>query len=185
MRHVHTPQPQRFVLHYALHRIASGHVLMAATEQGVAAVLLGDSAETLMLDLQQRFPLAQLHPGGALLQRWGSAVLAVVSHPSVQHMVPLDVLQGTAFQHKVWRALRSIPAGQTRTYGELARSIGHPQAMRAVASACAANPVAVLVPCHRVLRSDGGLGGYRWGLERKQRLLQLEAQYSHNADLKR
>ena len=110
----------------------------------------------------------------AMSRNQPKAALTALAHPSLQHMVPLDTEQGTAFQRKVWKALRGIPPGQTRTYTEVAHAIGQPKAVRAVASACAANPLAVLVPCHRVLRSDGGWGGYRWGLARKQQLLQLE-----------
>lgn len=162
------------VLHYTQHRCALGQVLLAATSKGVAAVLLGDNPGELREDLQQRYPQAQLSSGGPLLQRWSATVLEILAHPTLQHVVPLDAVSGTDFQRKVWKALRGIPAGQTRTYTEVAHSVGQPQAVRAVASACAANPVAVLVPCHRVLRSDGGWGGYRWGLERKQQLLRQE-----------
>lgn len=162
------------VLHYIVRPCVLGQVLVAATERGIAAVLLDDSADALLAQLQQRYPHVRLEQGGALLQRWCDTVLEILAHPSLQHMVPLDTEQGTAFQRKVWKALRGIPPGQTRTYTEVAHAIGQPKAVRAVASACAANPLAVLVPCHRVLRSDGGWGGYRWGLARKQQLLQLE-----------
>ena len=164
------------VLHYTVHACALGKVLVAATPKGITAVLLGDEKKALLEDLLQRYPHAQLAIGGQVLERWGDTVLEILAHPRLQHIVPLDVVHGTVFQQKVWKALRAIPAGQTRTYSEVAQSIGHPQSVRAVASACAANPLAVLVPCHRVLRRDGGLGGYRWGLERKQHLLALEAQ---------
>lgn len=163
-------------LHYAVHACSLGYVLLAATSQGMAAVLLGDSPPELLTALQQRYPQRALVPGGAVLQRWGATVLNIVEHPRLQHVVPLDVLQGTDFQRQVWKALRGIPAGQTRTYADMAHAVGRPQAVRAVASACGANPLAILVPCHRVLRSDGGLGGYRWGIARKQQLLRQEAQ---------
>lgn len=169
-----SPSSAPLVLHYTLRQSALGQVLVAATPKGIAAVLLGDSKSALISDLQQRYPKAQLDTGGPLLHRWSDTVLEILEHPTLQHVVPLDVVGGTAFQRKVWKALRSIPPGQTRTYTELAKAAGQPQAVRAVASACAANPLAVLVPCHRVLRSDGGWGGYRWGLERKQQLLQQE-----------
>lgn len=162
------------LLHYTVRACTLGQVLVAATSQGIAAVLLGDDKTALIDDLQRRYPQAQLETGGAMLHRWSDTVLEILAHPRLQHMVPLDVLQGTEFQHKVWKALARIPAGQTRTYRELAQSLGLPHAVRAVASACGANPLAVLVPCHRVVRSDGGLGGYRWGLQRKQQLLQME-----------
>ena len=155
---------------------AWGLALVAATERGIAAVLLGDDRTALIADLQQRFARAQLDTGGALLHRWSDVVLGALAHPSAALVqpVPLD-MYGTAFQQQVWQLLRSIPAGQTRSYSAVAQALGQPQAVRAVASACGANPVAVLVPCHRVLRSDGGLGGYRWGLQRKQQLLVHEA----------
>jgi len=162
------------VLHYTVRACPLGQVLVAATPKGIAAVLLGDDKTQLISDLQQRYPQAQLDTGGPVLQRWSDTVLEILAHPSLQHVVPLDVLGGTEFQRKVWKALRGIPAGQTRSYTELAQAIGQPQAVRAVAGACAANPLAVLVPCHRVLRSDGGWGGYRWGIARKQQLLQQE-----------
>jgi AraC family transcriptional regulator, regulatory protein of adaptative response / methylated-DNA-[protein]-cysteine methyltransferase len=166
------------VLHYTLRRSKLGEVLVAATPKGIAAVLLGDSKSALIDDLQLRYPQAQLDTGGPLLHRWSDTVLEILEHPRLQHVVPLDAVSGTDFQRKVWKALRGIPAGQTRTYTEVAHAIGQPQAVRAVASACAANPLAVLVPCHRVLRSDGGWGGYRWGIERKQQLLQQEGAIS-------
>lgn len=165
---------ETLVLHYTVRSCPLGQVLVAATPKGIAAVLLGESKAQLIADLQQRYPAAALDTGGPVLHRWSDTVLEILAHPTLQHVVPLDVQAGTDFQRKVWKALRGIPAGQTRTYTELAQAIGQPQAVRAVASACAANPLAVLVPCHRVLRSDGGWGGYRWGLERKQQLLQQE-----------
>lgn len=165
---------ETLVLHYTVRRCPLGQVLVAATPKGIAAVLLGDNKTTLIEDLQQRYPGAQLDTGGPVLHRWSDTVLEILEHPTLQHVVPLDTVSGTDFQRKVWKALRGIPAGQTRTYTELAQAIAQPQAVRAVASACAANPLAVLVPCHRVLRSDGGWGGYRWGLARKQQLLEQE-----------
>ena len=157
----HPPASLPLQLHYTVRACALGQVLVAATPNGIAAVLLGDDKSALIDDLQQRYPLAELGTGGPVLHRWSDTV-------------PLDVQGGTEFQRKVWKALRSIPPGQTRSYGQVARHLEQPQAVRAVASACAANPLAVLVPCHRVLRSDGGLGGYRWGLQRKQLLLEME-----------
>ena len=165
---------ETLVLHYTVRRCPLGQVLVAATPKGIAAVLLGDNKSALIEDLQQRYPGAQLNTGGPVLHRWSDTVLEILEHPTLQHVVPLDAISGTDFQRKVWKALPGIPAGQARTYTELAQAVGQPQAVRAVASACAANPLAVLVPCHRVLRSDGGWGGYRWGLERKQQLLQQE-----------
>ena len=164
----------RLVLHYTVRSSVLGWVLVAATNKGVAAVLLGDEKSALLADLQARYPQAQLVKGGEVLDRWCDTVLEIVAHPSLDHLVPLDLQQGTEFQRKVWKGLRNIPPGQTRSYTDLAKAIGCPQSVRAVASACGANPVAVLVPCHRVLRSDGRFGGYRWGLERKLKLLELE-----------
>lgn len=173
----HAPTPSSpFVLHYTVRSCVWGLALVAATERGIAAVLLGDDRSALIDDLQRRFARAQLDTGGALLHRWSDAVLATLAHPGAapSQPVPLD-MHGTAFQQQVWQALRSIPPGQTRSYRQVAQALGQPLAVRAVASACAANPLAVLVPCHRVLRSDGGWGGYRWGLQRKQQLLAHEA----------
>lgn len=170
----HPPASLPLQLHYTVRACALGQVLVAATPNGIAAVLLGDDKSALIDDLQQRYPLAELGTGGPVLHRWSDTVLEILAHPSLQHIVPLDVQGGTEFQRKVWKALRSIPPGQTRSYGQVAKHLEQPQAVRAVASACAANPLAVLVPCHRVLRSDGGLGGYRWGLQRKQLLLKME-----------
>lgn len=166
------------VLHYAVRRCPLGQVLVAATDKGIAAVLLGDSKAALLEDVQQRHPGAVLESDGPVLQRWCDTVMEILKHPTLQHVVPMEPIHGTDFQRKVWKALRGIPPGQTRTYTELAHAIGQPKAVRAVASACAANPLAVLVPCHRVLRSDGGWGGYRWGLERKQQLLRQEGALS-------
>lgn len=165
------------LLHYTVRRCALGQVLVAATPQGVAAVLLGADKTALIEDLQQRFPTAQLATGGPQLHAWSDAVLEAMAAPQSALVVPLHWIGGTPFQQQVWKALQSIAPGQTRSYAQVAQALGQPQAVRAVASACAANPTAVLVPCHRVLRSDGGWGGYRWGLERKQRLLELESEF--------
>lgn len=164
-----------------------GLVLVAATEQGVCAVLIGEDAEQLQLSLQQAFPRASLVPAHEGLELWLQQVLAVLGNSvirtsgignSVQTAtlppdLPLD-LHGTAFQLRVWHMLKQIPPGSTMTYSELAAKLGQPKAIRAVASACAANKLAVLVPCHRVVRSDGNLAGYRWGLALKQKLLDIE-----------
>lgn len=163
-------------LRYTIVPSPHGRLLVAATDRGVAAVLLGESDTTLIRDLATQFPEAErtrVDTGDAWLGELVQGVAAEVARPGSGGGLPLD-LHGTAFQWKVWRALTTIPAGETRTYTELARSVGRPRAVRAVASACAANRVAVLVPCHRVVRSDGSLGGYRWGLERKARLLARE-----------
>ncbi len=146
-----------------------GYVLVAETEAGVAAVLIGEDPPELLADLQVRFPGARIEVGAVALE----AVLEAVDHPSRGFAGPLAV-GGTDFQQRVWAALTAIPAGETRSYTEIARVIGAPLAVRAVAGACAANAIAVLIPCHRVVRGDGSLGGYRWGVERKRALLDRE-----------
>lgn len=151
---------------------ALGQLLVAATDRGVAAVSLGDSAAELESGLRAELPDATITRDDTAVGAWASAV-AEAAAGGVSPTVPLDV-QGTAFQRRVWSALRQIPPGATRTYGEVAEAIGQPTAVRAVAHACASNPVALAVPCHRVVRRDGTLGGYRWGLERKQQLLAAE-----------
>jgi AraC family transcriptional regulator, regulatory protein of adaptative response / methylated-DNA-[protein]-cysteine methyltransferase len=144
-----------------------GVLLVAATDRGVAAVSLGDTGRALERALASEFPAATLVRDDAGVQVYTDAVIA---DPAT---VPLDVA-GTEFQRRVWDALRAIPVGSTRTYSEIAAAIGHPTAVRAVASACAHNPVALVVPCHRVVRRDGALGGYRWGEQRKEALLKSE-----------
>ncbi|HET7600515.1 MAG TPA: bifunctional DNA-binding transcriptional regulator/O6-methylguanine-DNA methyltransferase Ada [Gemmatimonadales bacterium] len=150
-----------------------GLVLIAATERGVCAVQLGDDESRLAAALRHEFPAAELVPDDESLGDWVAAVVRRVGGEPTSDDVPLDV-RATAFQWRVWTTLRGIPRGETRTYAEVARDVGAPRATRAVARACASNPVAVLVPCHRVVRTDGELGGYRWGLERKAKLLQRE-----------
>jgi AraC family transcriptional regulator of adaptative response/methylated-DNA-[protein]-cysteine methyltransferase len=151
-----------------------GTVLVAATQKGVCAILLGDDAGTLVRDLEERFPRARLIAGDREFERTVARVVRFVEAPRVGLDLPLDV-RGTAFQQRVWQALRSIPAGSRASYGEIAERIGAPKAVRAVARACAANALAVAIPCHRVVRQDGTLAGYRWGVERKRALLEREA----------
>jgi len=160
-------------IRFAVGVCSLGQVLVAASERGVCAILLGDSADMLAADLAQRFPRARLLEGGADFQQQLARVIAFVERPSAGLELPLDV-RGTAFQERVWQALRAVPAGATTNYSELAHAIGAPRAVRAVAGACAANPLAIAIPCHRVLRSDGNLSGYRWGVERKRELLARE-----------
>lgn len=160
-------------LHFALARCSLGAILVAATDRGVCAILLGDEPEALLRELHERFPRAELRGGEAGFERLVARVIALVEQPGAGHDLPLDI-RGTAFQQKVWAALRGVPAGRTATYTEIARRVGSPNAIRAVAAACAANPLAVAVPCHRVVRLDGNLAGYRWGLARKQELLERE-----------
>ena len=152
-----------------------GAILVAATGQGICAILLGDDANALVQDVQQRFPQAQLVGGDAAFEQWMAQVIGFVDTPTRGLALPLDV-RGTAFQQQVWQALRRIPVGSTVSYSDLADQLGMPQASRAVAGACAANALAVAIPCHRVVRRDGALSGYRWGVERKRALLAREAE---------
>jgi AraC family transcriptional regulator of adaptative response/methylated-DNA-[protein]-cysteine methyltransferase len=162
-------------LHVAVRSISLGSVLMAASSRGVCAVSLGDDPGALMHELHREFPGADLTeaPASAELLRWMEALELHLERRGPRPELPLD-LRGTALQMSVWNFLMSTAEGEVLSYGALARAVGSPRAVRAVASACGANRVAVLVPCHRVLRGDGGLGGYRWGLERKQALLEGE-----------
>jgi AraC family transcriptional regulator of adaptative response/methylated-DNA-[protein]-cysteine methyltransferase len=158
----------------AVRRSSLGTVLVGRSAQGICAILLGDDPDDLLRDLQRRFPEAQLRTAGPELDGTVTAVVELVEAPAARRFdVQLD-LRGTTFQRRVWHALREIPAGSTATYAEVAERIGAPGSARAVAGACAANPVAVAVPCHRVVRNDGGLSGYRWGVERKRALLERE-----------
>jgi AraC family transcriptional regulator of adaptative response/methylated-DNA-[protein]-cysteine methyltransferase len=149
-----------------------GLAIVAATDKGICALFFGDSEEDLVAALRERFPAARIEPGESLSE-WLEAALRAVEEPERAADLPLDI-RGTAFQQRVWQALRDIPAGRTATYTDIARSIGDARAVRAVAGACAANPVALAIPCHRIIRSDGKLAGYRWGLDRKKRLLSRE-----------
>jgi AraC family transcriptional regulator, regulatory protein of adaptative response / methylated-DNA-[protein]-cysteine methyltransferase len=160
-------------IRFAVAGCTLGSILVAASERGVCAILLGDAADALERDLRQRFPGATLIVGDAEFERMVSEVVTFVEAPRAGLDLPLD-LRGTAFQRRVWQALRQIPPGSTVSYTDVAESIGAPGAVRAVAGACAANPLAVAVPCHRVVRRGGGLSGYRWGVERKQALLARE-----------
>jgi AraC family transcriptional regulator, regulatory protein of adaptative response / methylated-DNA-[protein]-cysteine methyltransferase len=159
---------------YAVAPCALGRVLVAQSTRGVCAVLLGDEDEAMVQDLRHRLPHATLKLGDASFNRLMALVLRFIDAPRLGLNLPLDV-RGTAFQQRVWQALQTIPPGQTLSYAEVAARIGSPQAVRAVAGACAANALAIVIPCHRVLRSDGTLSGYRWGVERKRALLALEA----------
>lgn len=161
-------------MRYAVARCWLGNALVAGTERGICAVLFADDAGALLPELRGRFPAARISAGGEAFAARVAEVVKAVEHPerSAAHL-PLDIL-GTAFQRRVWMALRAIPAGKTATYSEIAEQIGDAKAVRAVAGACAANHIAVVVPCHRVIRADGGMGGYRWGMERKEKLLGRE-----------
>jgi AraC family transcriptional regulator of adaptative response/methylated-DNA-[protein]-cysteine methyltransferase len=151
---------------------ALGAVLVAATDRGLCSVTLGSSAATLEAALRREFPAAQLERADAELRAWAGAVVARLAGNEAERL-PLDV-RGTAFQWQVWEALQRIPRGATKSYAEIARDIGRPTAARAVAGACASNKLAVVIPCHRVVREDGDLGGYRWGIQRKRGLLEAE-----------
>jgi AraC family transcriptional regulator, regulatory protein of adaptative response / methylated-DNA-[protein]-cysteine methyltransferase len=161
-------------IRFAVGESSLGSILVARSERGVCAILLGDDPDALARELQDRFPRATLIGGDAGFEDLVARVVGFVEAPGLGLDLPLDV-RGTAFQQRVWQALREIPAGSTVSYTEIAGRIGSPKAVRAVASACAANPLAVAIPCHRVVRTDGGLSGYRWGVERKRALLQREA----------
>ncbi len=161
-------------IRFAVGECSLGSILVAMTDKGVCAILLGDDADALVRDLQDRFPKAQLIGGDKDFEQLVAMVVGFVEAPALGLDLPLDV-QGTAFQQRVWQALREIPAGETASYSTIAKRIGSPKAVRAVARACAANPIAVATPCHRVVRNDGGLSGYRWGVERKRALLEREA----------
>jgi len=160
-------------IRFAVGACSLGSVLVAATDQGVCAILLGDDPEALARQLQDSFPRAVLSGGGAAFDQWVAQAVGLVEQPGLGHQLPLDV-RGTAFQRRVWEMLRQIPPGQTTTYTEIAEKLGQPRAARAVAGACAANTLAVAIPCHRVVRRDASLSGYRWGVERKAELLRRE-----------
>jgi AraC family transcriptional regulator of adaptative response/methylated-DNA-[protein]-cysteine methyltransferase len=151
-----------------------GWLLVAATERGVCRISLGDSAPPLERALRAEFPAAAVVGDDGTLEAWVARLRAYLDGDTPQIDLPLDV-RATAFQRRVWEALQRIPFGSTRSYSEVARAIGRPAAARAVARACATNPAAVVIPCHRVVREDGGLGGYRWGLKRKEALLARES----------
>lgn len=163
-------------IRFAVGQCALGAVLVAESQRGVCAILLGDEPEPLLHELQRHFHAATMLGGDAGFDLRVAQVAAFVEQPVRGLDLPLDI-RGTVFQQKVWQALRQIPAGSRLSYAELAQRIGAPSAVRAVAGACAANVLAVAIPCHRVVRSDGGLSGYRWGIERKQALLQREAEF--------
>jgi len=160
-------------IRFAVGQCSLGLILVARTDRGVCAILLGDDPDTLARELQDRFPRATLIDDDEELDELVARVVEFVEAPATGLDLPLDV-RGTAFQRRVWQALREIPAGSTASYTDVAGRIGAPNSVRAVAQACAANPLAVAIPCHRVVRSDGGLSGYRWGVERKRALIQRE-----------
>lgn len=161
------------VIRFAIGECSLGSVLVAATDKGICAIAFGEDPDALLRDLQDRFPRAELVGGDATFEATVAKVIGLVEAPAKGIDLPLHV-RGTAFQHRVWQALREIPPGATASYAEIAARIGAPRAVRAVAQACAANALAVAIPCHRVVRRDGELSGYRWGVERKRALLERE-----------
>lgn len=162
-------------IHFAIAQCSLGAVLVACSERGVCAILLGDEPQALLDDLHLRFPKAHLVGADAAFEQVVAKVLSFIETPKSGLDLPLDI-RGTAFQQRVWQALGKIEPGTTASYAQVAASIGAPNAVRAVAGACAANALAVAIPCHRVVRTDGGLSGYRWGVERKRTLLDRERQ---------
>ena len=167
------PQPSA-TIDYATAACSLGTLLIAGTASGVCALLLADDTDAALAELERRFPGSLLRSAPGRLGAWLPAALDLVERPAEDGDLPLDP-HGTPFQRRVWQELRRIPAGRTASYTEIAVRIGRPGAARAVAGACAANPLAIAVPCHRVVRQDGSLSGYRWGVERKRALLAREA----------
>jgi AraC family transcriptional regulator of adaptative response/methylated-DNA-[protein]-cysteine methyltransferase len=161
-------------IRFAIGQCSLGDILVAQSQRGICAILLGDDADTLLRELQDQFPKAHLIGGDAAFEHLVAQVVGFVEAPSIGLNLPLDV-RGTAFQERVWQALREIPPGTTVSYTQVAARIGAPKAVRAVAQACGANHLAVAIPCHRVVRRDGDISGYRWGVERKRTLLNREA----------
>lgn len=160
-------------IHYTVVTCSLGYVLVGATERGICAVSLGDSPSLLEAALKVDYPAATIERDEAELGEWVTALLQHLEGKQPHLELPLDI-QATAFQWRVWQELRRIPLGETRTYSQVAQAIGSPKAVRAVGTACGSNRVAVVIPCHRVIREDGSMGGYRWGLERKEELLRRE-----------
>jgi AraC family transcriptional regulator of adaptative response/methylated-DNA-[protein]-cysteine methyltransferase len=161
-------------IRFAVGECSLGSILVAQSDRGICAILLGDDPDALARDLQDQFPKANLIGGDAAFERLVAKVVGFVEEPALGLDLPLDV-RGTAFQQRVWKSLRKLPAGSTASYRDVAKRIGSPNSVRAVAQACAANVLAVAIPCHRVVRNDGALSGYRWGVERKRALLEKEA----------
>jgi AraC family transcriptional regulator of adaptative response/methylated-DNA-[protein]-cysteine methyltransferase len=160
-------------IQYTTTKSTLGEVLVAATERGVSAVYLGDAASKLVSELREEYPRAEIEAAKGAFTQWVEEIVARTDGNAPRRELPLD-LQATAFQRRVWQELQRIPRGTTKTYSQIARAVGKPRAVRAVARACATNPVSVVVPCHRVVRADGNLAGYRWGLARKEKLLERE-----------
>jgi len=169
------------VIHFAVGQCSLGAILVAQSHRGVCAISIDDDPDFLVRDLQQRFPKAELVGGDAAFEALVAGVVGFIETPAIGLELPLDI-RGTAFQERVWQALREIPPGSTASYSDIAQRIGAPGAVRAIGRACGANPLAVAIPCHRVVRRDGDLSGYRWGVDRKRELLRREAQQMRNED---
>ena len=159
---------------YSIVGSALGRLIVAGTRQGLCFAAMGDSDRAIISELRADYPRASIRRDDSLAGSWARAIAKYLSGRSPMPSPPLDI-RGTPFQFSVWEQLRAIPRGETRSYSEIARRIGRPRAIRAVGTANGANPVSIVIPCHRALRASGHLGGYRWGLERKRRLLELEA----------
>ena len=162
-------------IRFAVGECSLGSILVACSDRGICSIMIDDDPQVLARELQDRFPRAHLVGGDTRFEQWVAQVIGFVEQPKLGLDLPLD-LRGTAFQRRVWQALRKIPVGHTVSYSDIARRVGAPKSVRAVAQAIAANKIAVAIPCHRVIRSDGALSGYRWGVERKRALLDREAQ---------
>jgi AraC family transcriptional regulator, regulatory protein of adaptative response / methylated-DNA-[protein]-cysteine methyltransferase len=171
-------------IRYTIANSPLGRLLVGATERGISAIYLGKDDAPLEAELRQEYPRAEIHRDRNGMQDWVGQILEHLRGHQPNLDLPTDV-QATAFQRRVWQELRKIPFGTTRTYSQVARAIGQPTAVRAVARACATNPVSVVVPCHRVVREDGNLAGYRWGVERKRELLEHEAGQASSPKAKR
>ena len=161
-------------IRFAVGECSLGSILVARSDRGICAILIGDEPDALARDLQDRFPKGRLTGGEPGFEDWVAKVVGFIDDPAIGIDLPLDI-RGTAFQQRVWQALGDIPVGSTASYADIAAKIGLPKAVRAVAQACGANALAVAIPCHRVVRNDGALSGYRWGVERKRALLEKEA----------
>jgi AraC family transcriptional regulator, regulatory protein of adaptative response / methylated-DNA-[protein]-cysteine methyltransferase len=169
----HKEKPSNNIIRYSVKKSSLGNVLIAATDRGICTISIGETADFLILDLCQSFLKEELKKADVALANWIDYIINFIENPNQEFDLPLDI-RGTVFQQKVWQTLRKVPAGNTVSYTEIARQIGNPKAVRAVARACANNALAVVIPCHRVLRLDGALSVYRWGIERKQALLARE-----------
>jgi AraC family transcriptional regulator of adaptative response/methylated-DNA-[protein]-cysteine methyltransferase len=165
-------------IRFAVGECSLGSILVASSDRGVCAIFMGDDPDILVRELQDLFPHSNLIGGNSQFEQLVAKVVGFIETPAIGLDLPLDI-RGTAFQQRIWNALMKIPAGTTASYTDIAKSIGSPKSVRAVAQACAANNIAVAIPCHRVVRNDGGLSGYRWGVERKRALLDKEAQDEH------